>query len=529
MPYCLYLRKSRADIDAEARGERETLARHERTLLNLAKRLSLNVTEIYREVVSGETIAARPVMQQLLSEVEHGIWDGVLVMEVERLARGDTIDQGLVAQAFKFSNTKIITPAKTYDPNNEFDEEYFEFGLFMSRREYKTIRRRLEAGTLAAMNEGRWVHSVPPIGYQRVRAPNGKGFTLEIVEDEARIVRLIFDMYAGELMNSKGEFIRLGFGRIATKLNDMAIPTSSPKNQPSAWNNGVIRQILLNPTYAGYISYNETKIQKTVVDNQIKRKRIRNPRSDWILVEGLHPAIIDRELFWRVQDRIAAPPNTIPNLGPLKNPLASILKCGVCGRTMIFLDKKVKHGPTFNCPNANCPTVSNYAIEVFDRIESTLESWANGYFDSNSRSDSQLEVIQAKEAELAHMQESANGLHSQMTRAYDLLEQGIYDADTFLSRSRILASQIASLEKKKNALSAELSALKGDYENYSSITERAQHVLEIWRSDASAREKNDALKTLVEKIVYTKTKWSPKGGPYTNFDLEFVPKLNVKR
>ena len=130
--YCIYLRKSRADLEAEAHGEGETLARHERALMDYAKKYKLNITKIYREVVSGETITARPIMQQLLSDVEKGIWSGVLVMEVERLARGDTIDQGLVAQTFKYSSTKIITPMKTYDPSNEF-------GLFMSRREYKLL------------------------------------------------------------------------------------------------------------------------------------------------------------------------------------------------------------------------------------------------------------------------------------------------------------------------------------------------------------------------------------------------------
>ena len=80
--YLIYLRKSRADIEAEQRGEGETLARHERSLLDLAGRLKLNIVDIYREVVSGETIAARPVMQQLLTEVESGLWAGVLVMEV---------------------------------------------------------------------------------------------------------------------------------------------------------------------------------------------------------------------------------------------------------------------------------------------------------------------------------------------------------------------------------------------------------------------------------------------------------------
>ena len=93
MSYCMYLRKSRADLEAEARGEGETLSRHLHTLTLLAARLNIDVapSAIYREIVSGDTIAARPVMQRLLEEVQRGMWEGVLCTEVERLARGDTI------------------------------------------------------------------------------------------------------------------------------------------------------------------------------------------------------------------------------------------------------------------------------------------------------------------------------------------------------------------------------------------------------------------------------------------------------
>ena len=92
MSYAIYLRKSRADMDAEAHGEGETLARHRTALLELAQKRTLPIGTIYEEIVSGDTIAARPQMQRLLTEVEAGIWEGVLVMEVERLARGETID-----------------------------------------------------------------------------------------------------------------------------------------------------------------------------------------------------------------------------------------------------------------------------------------------------------------------------------------------------------------------------------------------------------------------------------------------------
>lgn len=150
---CVYLRKSRKDREAEEQGQGETLARHEKMLREFAKKQNITISKFYREVVSGESIATRPVMQELLSDVEKGLWDGVLVVEVERLARGDTMDQGLVSQTFKYSNTKIITPLKVYDPNDDFDEQYFEFGLFMSRQEYKTINRRLHAGMIASIKE----------------------------------------------------------------------------------------------------------------------------------------------------------------------------------------------------------------------------------------------------------------------------------------------------------------------------------------------------------------------------------------
>ena len=131
-----------------------TLERHEKILTELARSMNITVGAIYREVVSGDTVSSRPEVRRLLSEVERGMWDGVLVMEIERLARGDAVDQGIVARAFRYSQTKIITPLKIYDPLNDFDEEYFEFGLFMSRREYKTINRRLSLGRLSSAKEG---------------------------------------------------------------------------------------------------------------------------------------------------------------------------------------------------------------------------------------------------------------------------------------------------------------------------------------------------------------------------------------
>ena len=107
------------------------------------------------------------------------MWDGALVMDVDRLARGDTIDQGRVQRAFFYSNTRIVTPNKTYDPANEYDNEYFEFSLFISRREYATIKRRMQRGRERSSSDGYYVGNVAPLwmgachctGFERISRP----------------------------------------------------------------------------------------------------------------------------------------------------------------------------------------------------------------------------------------------------------------------------------------------------------------------------------------------------------------------
>ena len=283
--YAIYLRKSRADMEAEARGEGETLARHEKMLIDLAEKMKIKIGKMYREIVSGETIESRPEMQKLLSDVKLGIWKGVLVVEVERLARGETMDQGLVSKAFKISNTKIITPMKTYDPNDEFDEEYFEFGLFMSRREYKTINRRLQRGRIASVNEGKYVGSIAPYGYDKVKVKGDKGYTLKR-NRESNTVKIIYDLYAYE---------DLSLHEISKRLNQMGL---KPRKNDE-WTMASIKDILANPVYIGKVKWNWRKEVKVYKNDKLIKTRPRN--NNYILRDGLHKAIIDDNTWEIVQ------------------------------------------------------------------------------------------------------------------------------------------------------------------------------------------------------------------------------------
>lgn len=518
---CIYLRKSRADREAEARGEGETLARHEHILLDLAKKQGYAIGAIYREVVSGETIADRPVMQQLLREVESDMWDGVLVVEVERLARGDTIDQGVVSRAFQYSDTKIITPTKVYDPNNEFDEEYFEFGLFMSRREYKTIKRRLNAGRISSVKEGKYCGNKPPYGYERIKLEKEKGYTLRPVPDQANIVKMIYAWYAGDGCE------QIGVAKIVRKLNDMGIKSALGGD----WTPASIQGILTNPVYIGKIRWNGRKAVKTIQDGQVVKTR---PRSKDVLVcDGLHPAIISDNLYNSAQEiRQKNPPRPISIKNTVRNPLAGIVYCSKCGRAMVRRPyQKRGQEDTLLCPYTSCSTVSSKLSLVEKAVIDGIKEIAEEYKLNNdinvSSKDIDLGIVSKQN--LIHEKESElERLSNQKTKQYDLLEQGIYTTEVFLERSKAIAESVQACSDTIETLKAEISHNKTIIEQQSAFIPRCEELLNnYWSLDMESR--NKMLKSLIDKVIYTKDSKNAYGrGNEIKFELDIFPKIQEK-
>lgn len=514
MAYCMYLRKSRADVEAEARGEGETLARHEWTLLELALRMGISISPdaIYREIVSGETIAARPVMQRLLSEIEQGCWEGVFVMEVERLARGDTIDQGIVAQTFKYSGTKIITPLKVYDPANEFDEEYFEFGLFMSRREYKVINRRLQRGREMSVREGKYVGNIAPYGYVRVKLEKYKGFTLAPHPEEAKVVKLIYELFTGPE--------RLGVTLIRNRLNELLIPT----RKGGLWSDETIRNILTNPVYIGKLRWGGRAQVKKVIGGEVVtvRPRAKSP----LIVDGKHEAIISEDTYLLAQKLLSTnstPP--IPGSRELRNPLAGVIVCGVCGRTMVRRPYRSGYQDGLICVGPTCTNVGSHLHIVEERLLEALESWLARYRlelaenpiqDISPEADVITQSIQHIESEIATIEKQISSLH-------DFLEQGIYSVEVFMKRSRILRDRLAETKKQEEALTEKLRQVETQPVELTTLIPRVERVIELYRSLEEPAQKNELLKEVLEKAIYVKPK--ANRGKIDAFDLAIYPKL----
>ena len=465
MSYCIYLRKSRPDIEAERHGEGETLARHENMLMELARDRGLDVVQIYREIVSGDSISARPQMQALLSDIGQGKYKGVLVAEIERLARGDTIDQGIVAQAFRESGTKIITPVKTYDPNNEFDEEYFEFSLFMSRREYKTIKRRMQAGRLASVKEGNYICSSAPYGYRKIQ-PEPKIHTLEIVPGEAETVKLIYKLY---LDGHGSKFI-------AAELNRMGIAPA----KSIYWENPSIKKILANPVYCGKVGWKSKSNGET-------------------LYKGLHEPIISEDVFNAVQDKRKNNPAAQVRLNDrLLNYYHNMLYCSNCGHQLKRRVISSTGKEYMLCCYKECQgkTVCASMQEVDEAVMASFRYRIESLRELMSK-DGKSNTVQAdKKTPLENELQKAK---KQLSKLYDLLEQDIYDVNTFVERSRALKERINSLEYALKGLES----IKPKLSPEESIA-RIQNVIDNFYS-SSPEDKNRLLHSAAERIYYTKT------------------------
>ena len=168
--FLMYLRKSRADGEHET--VEEVLAKHYKILQDYAAaKLGGAVPEdrIYREVVSGETIQDRPQMLRLLERIQSESIEGVLVVDPQRLSRGNLSDCGRLIDDFRYTDTKVVTPMMIFDLSNKMERRYFQDDLLRGADFLDYIKGVLQAGREAAVRRGCFIMQNAPYGFDKVK------------------------------------------------------------------------------------------------------------------------------------------------------------------------------------------------------------------------------------------------------------------------------------------------------------------------------------------------------------------------
>lgn len=475
----VYLRKSRAEEQTDT--AEETLKRHKETLCSYAKTNNLQIIDIYEEVVSGENLYTRTEMLRLLNDVEGGRLEAVLCMDIDRLGRGSMSQQGIILETLKTARVKIITPRKTYDLNNDQDEEYTEFQAFFARHELKTIKRRMQQGITKSVQDGGYLANAP-YGYEKCRI--GKIPSLKIIDDEAEFVRMIFDLYANK-----------GYGclTIAQTLNSLgAVP-----KRGAEFSRTTVRAIIQNKVYIGKIVWNKRRHRRPNEKNQ-KNWSDENPQSEWIISNGLHQPIVDEQLFNRANEIFTGRYHAPYFAGKLTNPLAGIITCGHCGGKMVRRVFKKGSKAYLICTTGGCAKMTAY-----DRVEAALLSVikeqlaelkaekAIPQINNDNIIKSGITAVK-KEIVLADIQKN---------KLYNLLEQGVYTPTIFAERKAIIEEKL----QKLNNTYEQLNKNQGEKKNTHNDIENVFDIFEM----ANVDEKNLLLKMLIKNAsYYKKKKWA---------------------
>lgn len=363
-----YLRKSRSD-DALLTVE-EVLTKHEAILDEWAENnLGSKIAEEnkYREVVSGETIDDRPEMLRLLKEIESPRVKAILVVEVQRLSRGDLEDAGRLIKLLRYTGTLVITPQRTYDLRDDYDRDYFERELKRGNEFLEYTKKIMNRGRLQSVQQGNYIGSVPPYGYDKIAIPDGskkKCHTLAVKEEEATVVRLMFDLYVNKNM---------GFAKIAAHLDDLKI--KPPKGE--FWPPSTIKEALLNVHYIGKIRWNWRKNVPVVKDGEVVKTRPKAKIDEYLVFDGKHEAIVSEEIFNKAQEKAGKIPR-VRRYTELKNPLAGLIFCAECGRAIVTRTETRKgqqKPPRLMCNNqTRCKTSSCYHYEIIELVCNALEN-----------------------------------------------------------------------------------------------------------------------------------------------------------
>ena len=524
---CLkYVRKSRSD-DPTLTLE-EVLQKQEFELDEFSRRVLGGIvpkSQTYREVASSETIADRPKMCELLKAIESKKVRAVLVREIERLSRGDLIDAGTILKIFSLTNTLIITPTETYDVRNESDRMIVEMKLKAGNQYLEYTKRTLKRGKDLASMSGEFIAKSSPYAYEKITYKEGRRNvkTLQIVPEQAEVVKLIFESYAEKGMSMHS---------IADMLTEMKI---KPINRET-WSRYTIADMLVNPVYMGKIRWNYRTNVKSWENQQTVVSRPRKSLDDCVLVDGLHEAIISEELFYKAYNRKSqnAP---LKKSKELKNPLAGIFYCAKCGRAM-----KLRQGDSVNAPRFECTDMKycGNASATFDEVMNDICKAIADYLEdfevkvNNDNSDEismHSQMIESMERRLSDIEKKEISLWDKY--AEEGMPKSVFD--------KLIEKVTTDKAEIKEALANAYNAMPKQEDFEEKIYTLRMTLDSLKDGSISAQTKNTLLRAIIEKITFNREKGvlltkklaKELGVPYTHrlcwhnypYELNITPRV----
>lgn len=279
---------------------------------------------------SGKSIEGRLEFNRMMEDIRASK-DGVsyvLVFKLSRFGRNaaDVLSTLQIMQDF---GVNLICVEDGIDSSKDAGKLMISVLSAVAEIERENIRVQTMEGRIQKAREGKWNGGFAPYGYTLEKG------ALYINEEEAQAIRIIFDKYVNTDMGATG---------LARYLANQGIGKVQRQNGSNPlFDAALIRRILKNPVYCGKIAYGRRKTEK-VLGTRNEYRLVE--QDDYLLVDGLHEAIVSEELWHDAQVKLLAQAKKYERVNKGKDSkvhlLTGLLKCPVCGAGM-YGNKSVKH------------------------------------------------------------------------------------------------------------------------------------------------------------------------------------------
>ena len=278
---------------------------------------------------SGKSIEGRVSFNQMMEDIKSGK-DGVsyvLVFKLSRFGR-NAADVLATLQVMQDFGVNLICVEDGIDSSKDAGKLMISVLSGVAEIERENIRVQTMEGRMQKAREGKWNGGFAPYGYALI---DGK---LVVNEEEAVAIRTIFDQYVNTDLGANG---------IAKYLENHGIHKIARQNGKNPlFDAALIRRIIQNPVYSGKISYGRRRTEK-VHGTRNEYRQVK--KDDYLLVDGLHEALVSEEVWEQAQVKVAAQAKKYEKVNRDKREkihlLSGILKCPVCGAGM-YGNKSIK-------------------------------------------------------------------------------------------------------------------------------------------------------------------------------------------
>ncbi|MEY8431855.1 recombinase family protein [Lachnospiraceae bacterium 48-42] len=466
----LYIR-----LSVEDNKKRGCSVENQKLVLNdyLADKPDFIVYDTYIDNGLTGTNFHRPGFQQMLSDIEAGHINCVIVKDLSRLGR-NSIDTGYyIEQYFYAHNVRFIAVTDqfdTADPGNLHGGIMLPLKNMINEAYSLDIGRKIKAQARQAMKDGDYIGARAPYGYRK--DPNNC-HKLLIDEETAPVVKQIFDW----------AYERVALNRIVRNLNEMGITAPSHYKKSTGeitspgligsgkWQTRTVMKILESEVYTGDLVQGKTKM----VDHQ----QVTADDDNLIIARHTHEPIISHELFTAVQEyrkQVCEESRAVPKRPYTPNIFKGKVFCADCGRSLHRQRAERKKGPDiywFHCltnsrvAKDTCKGVMMQETELIATVTAILEkelSVALGM----SLPLFQLEARQKQKKDGLKSQMSAKRQDIEKQRRlirglYENFVQGILTSEEYFELKAgyegsitVLSGDIEALEKGMDALDDQL-------------------------------------------------------------------------